>query len=90
MKPIVISKQHKSQFKLIVTPTEIRIKTQKFISGDLKERIVDYLKVISDKPEMKQCTQTWRGNFKYIEEVGFIPKITMYTWDKKEHITYGL
>ena len=88
MKPVTVFKKPKTQYKLTVTPTEIRIKRQRFITGDLNERIVEYLKVISNKPEMRDCTCTWRGNFKYIEDVGFVPKISMYNSNKSEHITY--
>lgn len=91
MKPIVIQDKGNKEFKLTVTPTEIRIKLKAGISKELSDNVISFLKTVAAKPEMVNCVNTFRGTFKSIDLNDISTyNITMYTDSKKQAFTYSV
>lgn len=64
MKSILIENKGNSNFKLTVTPTEVRIKLKKDATEEEQEYVMDFLKKVANMPAMINCDQTWRGKFR--------------------------
>jgi hypothetical protein len=92
MKPITIIDDGHSKFKLTITITEVRIKLQKETTDQIREKIIDFFKIISNTNEMINCTNSYRGSFRYDPEKSFLLRIQMQTNNKdtKKTIPYTI
>ena len=91
MKPIVIQDKGNKEFKLTVTPTEIRIKLKADTPKELSDIVISFLKTVAAKPEMVNCVNTFRGRFRPINlNDSNTYQITMCTDSKKQAYTYKI
>ena len=91
MKHVVIQDKGNKEFKLTVTPTEIRIKLKADVPKELSDTVISFLKTVAAKPEMVNCINTFRGTFRPINlNDSNTYQITMYTDSKKQAYTYKI
>lgn len=87
MKNVVIEDKGNQYFKLTVSVSEIRIKIQQGVDDTIRQLYIDKLLGVANKPEMVNCSNTFRGKTKYVKD-GNANCIAMETDNRKQKYQY--